>query len=69
METIENSNYTAVAVDGGKDLNNTLSVETKTAARKRFWMTLSLWCMLFVVCGYGLLRIFGLVMNAALFLK
>jgi len=46
-----------------------ISVVTKMAARKTYWMTLSLWCILFVVCSYGFFRIFGLLLNEALSLK
>ena len=46
-----------------------ISVATKAAARKTYWMTLSAWCMLFVVCGYGFFKVFGLLVNGALFSK
>jgi len=46
-----------------------ISVATKAAARKTYWMTLSTWCMLFVVCGYGFFKVFGLLVNGALFSK
>jgi DNA-binding NtrC family response regulator len=46
-----------------------ISAKTKAAARNTYWMTLSAWCSLFVVCGYGLFRLFGLLLNEALTLK
>jgi two-component system KDP operon response regulator KdpE len=46
-----------------------VSVEAETARRKRGWLSFGAWALLFVVCGYGFFRMYGLVMNAALTLR
>jgi two-component system response regulator (stage 0 sporulation protein F) len=46
-----------------------VSAEAETARQKSGWMKAAVWCLLFVICGYGLLRIYGLMMHTALTLK
>src|ERR1700722_13801330 len=46
-----------------------LSVNTKAAARKAYWIRFGLWSVLFVIFTYGFLRILGRIINVALFVK
>ncbi len=46
-----------------------ITVATKAAARKAYWLTLSAWWMLFVVCGYGLFRLFSFLASETLSMK
>ena len=44
-------------------------VGVETAKHKTDWMRFSLWCVLFVICCYGFLRILRLMVNEALFVR